>query len=761
MALKAIIMAGGEGVRLQPLTVEMPKPLAPLAGEPVMGYALKLLARHGVSDVGATLWYQPKRIRAAFGKGEGYGVRLRYYEETTPLGTAGSVRMAKEQLRDTFLVLSGDGLTDCDLTAAVRFHREKGALATLVLKRVHVPLPYGVVLRDAEGHITRFIEKPTWSRVFSDLVNTGIYILEPEIFDFIPDSGAPDFGRDLFPALLRAGKALYGYETDGYWCDVGDLRAYLAAQQDLLAGRVDFAISRGAHAEAQVDARASVSGFSWIGRGAVIGPGAVVENSVIGENCVVGPGAVVENACLWSRAAVMAKARAQGCVLCAGAVAKPQAIVATGCALGNGAVAGTGARLLPGVRVWPHLKIAPGATLNHTLTDGDYTAPVWTDRGAAWEAPEDVCALCGAFARQLKNRQALVAGQGNAALEALVDGALAAAGVRVLHAGDMPLPVLQYLTGALRCGGAVYAGEQLTFLDETGGQLSAQKAGAMDACVLRRDMPPAFLTPGRIIRFDGGEEIYLAAVTAQASPRLLWSPVAVLCDHPAVQRLMREGLRRIQAKETRFDAAGARQLREQETGICIDAAGERAGAFCGGCTPAREQITLLLLSLCFKRQGLLFDLPGVPRAAARIAPLRQADESAACLAQQALMRDGVMQALWLCDALKTGRLSDLIAALPETHIVERDFACAPRDKGRILHTLCDSVSLPHTLGDGMRVEHAKGVATIVPDAHRNMVRVSGEAVNAEFAQELCDFYLDRMRRIVGNDEPMKNNAQWG
>ncbi|MBE5783495.1 MAG: nucleotidyltransferase family protein, partial [Clostridiales bacterium] len=177
--MQAIIMAGGEGVRLRPLTVNFPKPLVPLLGEPVMGYALKLLKNHGILDVGVTLCYQPKKIRSAFGKGEKYGVRLRYYEETSPLGTAGSVRMAKAQINDTFLVLSGDGLTDCDLTRALAFHKEKKALATLVLKRVSVPLPYGVVMTDQESRITRFIEKPTWSRVFSDLVNTGIYILEP------------------------------------------------------------------------------------------------------------------------------------------------------------------------------------------------------------------------------------------------------------------------------------------------------------------------------------------------------------------------------------------------------------------------------------------------------------------------------------------------------------------------------------------------------------------------------------------------------
>ena len=151
-------MAGGEGMRLRPLTSHIPKPLVPLLGEPVMGYSVKLLKMSGVDEIGVTLWYQPEKIRRAFGKGEHYGVSLRYYEETEPLGTAGSVKMAKDEIKEPFFVLSGDGLTDCDLNDALRFHREKRALATLVLKRVPVPLAFGVVMTDGESRITRFIE---------------------------------------------------------------------------------------------------------------------------------------------------------------------------------------------------------------------------------------------------------------------------------------------------------------------------------------------------------------------------------------------------------------------------------------------------------------------------------------------------------------------------------------------------------------------------------------------------------------------------
>ena len=206
--MKAIIMAGGEGTRLRPLTCDCPKPMIRLMNRPVMAYALALLRRHGVTQVAATLGYQPDAITDYFGEGGDFGVDLRYHTEKTPLGTAGVVRQAADFLDETFIVLSGDGVTDLDLTGAVAFHRRSGALATLVLKRADNPLDYGVVALDAAGRVRSFHEKPEWSDVVSDTVNTGIYILEPELLARIPADRPCDFGSELFPALVRAGEAV-------------------------------------------------------------------------------------------------------------------------------------------------------------------------------------------------------------------------------------------------------------------------------------------------------------------------------------------------------------------------------------------------------------------------------------------------------------------------------------------------------------------------------------------------------------------------
>ncbi len=261
-------MAGGEGTRLRPLTSNQPKPMLPMANIPMMEHVVNLLRQHGFEDIVVTVAFMANAIRTYFGDGSEFGVRMVYATESTPLGTAGSVRNARDELDERFLVISGDVLTDIDLTQVVDFHDQRGGLATLALKAVDNPLEFGIVITDEDGSIERFLEKPTWGQVFSDTINTGIYVLEPEIFDFIPEGQPVDFSGESFPDALAAGKALYGYVADGYWEDVGTLEAYLQSHQDILDQNV------------QVD----IQGFElrprvWLGKGAEIDPSVIDRGS--------------------------------------------------------------------------------------------------------------------------------------------------------------------------------------------------------------------------------------------------------------------------------------------------------------------------------------------------------------------------------------------------------------------------------------------------------------------------------------------------
>ena len=195
--MKVIIMAGGEGSRLRPLTCDRPKPMVPIVNRPMMEHIVALLKRYGMTDIGVTLQYLPAQIKSYFGDGRELGVQMQYFIEESPLGTAGSVKNAGAFLDETFLVISGDALTDFDLKKAVDFHRAKGGVATLVLTSVATPLDYGVVIAGEDGQISQFLEKPSWGEVFSDTVNTGIYILEPEALQYVPENAMFDFAKEI------------------------------------------------------------------------------------------------------------------------------------------------------------------------------------------------------------------------------------------------------------------------------------------------------------------------------------------------------------------------------------------------------------------------------------------------------------------------------------------------------------------------------------------------------------------------------------
>ena len=281
--MKAVVMAGGEGTRLRPLTSNQPKPMVPVVGKPCMEHILELLRDHGMNDVIVTVAFLPQAIRSYFGEGETLGMQIGYSVEESPLGTAGSVRLAAKQLDETFLVISGDALCDLDLTALVDFHKEKGAAVTIGLKSVENPLEFGIVVTDEEGRIERFLEKPSWGQVFSDTINTGIYVLEPEVLKHVPTDRPYDFSKELFPYLLEMGRPLYGYVMDGYWQDIGNLDQFRQANFDALEENVRLNIPG-----------IRIRGNVWLGEGVEIADLEQIEGpAYIGNYCRVAPDAQV------------------------------------------------------------------------------------------------------------------------------------------------------------------------------------------------------------------------------------------------------------------------------------------------------------------------------------------------------------------------------------------------------------------------------------------------------------------------------------
>ncbi len=231
--MKAVIMAGGFGTRIQPLTINLPKPMIPLANQPIMLHIIGLLKRHGITELVLLLYHQPMIIKNFFGDGSEFGVRITYVTPLEDFGTAGAVKAAAKFLDETFLIISGDLLTDFDLTSAIAFHNEQKAMTTITLTPVSDPLQFGVVITDREGRINKFLEKPGWGEVFSDTVNTGIYVMEPEVLDLIPEGENRDWSKDVFPEMLEKGLPLFGCRLEGYWADIGNTDAYIVKSSDL------------------------------------------------------------------------------------------------------------------------------------------------------------------------------------------------------------------------------------------------------------------------------------------------------------------------------------------------------------------------------------------------------------------------------------------------------------------------------------------------------------------------------------------------
>ncbi|MFE0105124.1 sugar phosphate nucleotidyltransferase [Streptomyces sp. NPDC059009] len=520
--MKAVVMAGGEGTRLRPMTSNLPKPLLPVADQPVMEHVLRLLRRHGISDVVVTVQFLASLIKNHFGDGSDLGMSLSYAHEEQPLGTAGSVKNAEAALADdTFLVISGDALTDIDLTDAIRYHREKGALVTVCLTRVPDPLEFGITVLDEAGRVERFLEKPTWGQVFTDTVNTGIYIMEPEVLDYVATDASVDWSGDVFPRLMAEGRPVFGYVADGYWEDIGSHDSYATAQADVLDGKVlaevqGFEMAAGVwvgegaeiHPEAQliapayigpnarVEAKAEIRAHSVVGRGCVVTSRAVVDGAVLHENVFVGSGATLHSCVVGRGSDVMRGARLE-----------PGVVVGDDCTIGEEAI------IASGVRIYPSKTVEDAACVN--------TSVVWETRGQAQLfgrrgvggilnvdiTPELVVRLTAAYATTLKKGDTVaLAGDHSRGARALVHciaSALQTGALNVRDLGTVPLPVVRQQTRLAAVGG-IYVrtapgdpdSVEINFFDVDGADLSEAAKRKLDRVYARQEYRRAF--PGEI-----------------------------------------------------------------------------------------------------------------------------------------------------------------------------------------------------------------------------------------------------------------------
>jgi NDP-sugar pyrophosphorylase family protein len=320
--MKAILLAGGKGTRLRPLTLHIPKPIVPIFNRPFLHYQLDLLKQvPGIAEVILSLNYQPRRIEEVFGNGSEIGLPIRYLVEPSPLGTGGAIKFAEPHLDGPVVVFNGDVLTEIDLNAVIRLHRERRSKATIVLTPVDNPTAYGLVETEADGSVRRFLEKPNPDEITCDTINAGIYVLEPETFDRIPKDTNYSIERSYFPSLVERGETFVAYVYRGYWIDIGTPAKYMQVHRDIMDGTFSATPFAGAPARAHTDGariedQAHVVGPCFLDEGVVVKAGAhVAPHTVLGRQCHVEEGAHVEGAIVWPNSWIGRDARVESAIL--------------------------------------------------------------------------------------------------------------------------------------------------------------------------------------------------------------------------------------------------------------------------------------------------------------------------------------------------------------------------------------------------------------------------------------------------------------
>ena len=474
--MKTVLLAGGEGARLRPLTINRPKPMVPLVNRPVMGHLVELLRRHQLTDIITTLQYRAQDVEHYFGDGSSFGTTMSYSVEHHPLGTAGSVKNADKFLKrdEPFLVVSGDALTDFNLTEIVEFHKRVGAALTITLCRVPNPLDYGVIMLNGEGRVERFLEKPSWGEIISDTVNTGIYVVSPEVLDEIDTESPFDFSKDLFPVLLQKGAPLYGFVASGYWTDVGNIAEYQRACSDILTHKVDVGeIGRdsgdGIYREEDVEIAddAHLVGPIYLGTGVRI-KGSVVINgpAAVHPFTIVDERAHIDRSIIWRNAYIGAGVELRGAIIGSRCSLNTRVVVFEGAVIGDECTIGAGAVIHPNVKVWPQKQIDEGATLRSSLIWGSQARRTLFGRYGVTGlvnvdlTPEFAARLGAAIGATLPKGGSVIINRDPHRSPRMIKRALIAglpsAGINVLDIKTAPIPVARYFTRAVKAAGGIH-----------------------------------------------------------------------------------------------------------------------------------------------------------------------------------------------------------------------------------------------------------------------------------------------------------------
>lgn len=554
--MKAVIMAGGEGSRLRPLTCTTPKPMIKLCGRPVSEYILDLLDSHGCTEAVFTLRYHGAQIENYFETRRYKGIALEFSYEDAPLGTAGCVKKAACEFNEDFIVISGDAMCDFDLTAALNYHKSKNALATVITKRVSDPREYGCII-SKEGFITAFSEKPSYLGAISDCVNTGVYVLSPRVLSLIPEDSESDFSRDIFPKLLQGNMALAAYEDKGYWCDIGDLTMFKSCQFDMLKGRVKCFFDNHAPDKADFYGRVSPAAPKYIGENVKIGEGALSEGCcVVGDNVSIGKGCKLVDCVIMDGATLSDGAKCIGGIVGENAVLKQGAAVYENAVLGAGSLLGKYSVLEPDIKVWNNKRIPDETVRKENLKYGGDRERKLEEGGIRGETNTDITpsfmtTLGSGAAAVFGDRTIVSCGIGNAAsvLKACFCAGFSGAGGKVIDCGIASLPALIHLSRIVNASGIVNidASERtaVTVLNRAGLPLTRVQERRLEAALKQGDYRNARWDGfGEIKSFKNCSMLYGSAIENISGFNCRYN-VKVKCNNPVISAYAAPAARRI------------------------------------------------------------------------------------------------------------------------------------------------------------------------------------------------------------------------
>lgn len=807
--MKAVILAGGKGTRLHPVTCELPKPMVPVFNIPLMEHLILLLKKHGIRDIGVTLMYLPQKISSYFGDGSRWGVRLSYFVEESPCGTAGSLLSAAEFLNEPFLVLSGDCITDINLTEAIEFHRRKKTLATLVLTSSGNPRDYGIVITDQDGHIVSFLEKPSLCEVFSDIVNTGIYMLEPDVLNYIESDHPFDFSRELFPKLLSSGLRLSGYPAAGYWSDIGSVENYLNAHRDIFDRKTDlFPYSQGGlqgvftGKSTVIEPTALIHGPCVIGNNCYIGHRAMIDSyTVIGNDCIIEDQVLVKRSILHNNITVGSGCEIRQSILGNRVRLMPYVSCLENTVVGEESVIHERSIIKPGVRIWPSKTVGPFSVVNRSIIHSFLHHSSLFHNGRivgginADITPEVASRLGSAFGSVLGAGKRVIVASDATDVSCLFEYAFASGmistGVQVFSLHGVSIPVSRMAIRDLNLSGGIHIHSEpasaekliIDFLDEAGANLDSIAEKTIEAVFYKEDFSRCHpCAVPSIVDMEEYKETYIRSVVSginttliQAKPPVLF----VMSDSEAMLSFVCSVFDRLCipiAGEMRIDRLDPDSRRNIEHSLhadltaFIDSSGEQLQLMdsCGR-IPDENQLFLLRAYMLMKNNpGIKIAAPlnmtcTIERMALRyggsvkrtkisgydlIRELLRESSFAQSTEQYLLYHDALVSLAKTIEFLCMNNinLDDLIRLTPSCNIRHSSFLCPYESIGMVMRTLY--LENGRQLLGGIRIQREKSWALIIPDSEKPEIHLYTEGRSGSEAVRLLREYSERISALL-------------